>query len=665
MRIFPLLLALGLAVTGAVAPLAPAAAVDGVSLTIAPAGNGVIGPEADLVVNGTVLNEGTAPTEAAAVTLHVARTAVTDRAELLEWLTAEEPPELEVGAAVATAGVPAIGAAQSRGFSLSVAADDLGLPGFGSYPIQVRYSPPGSEPTVEEGAIVWNPGSTPSFSLSAAAALTVPPPASGLLDATQLEDYTAPTGALSRMLDEYVTSGVAIGVDPMIIASIRLLGTTAPPSATAWLARLAAVPNETFALSYADSDLGLLSQAGAGVLTPVAFRMDPAAVPVPEDATATPAPVDPAAPPVDEVLAWPYTIDGIAWPRPDTVTTADLATFTAAGYTTTLLSSSGIDRDRFTSPVTIDGTTGIVSDDIVANLISQAVASPSLSAWQATMAQLAASTAELARTHPGSPVFAALNRGADAPRFAETFEALQSFPWVSRAAMTENMAADAGAATISQELAADPRVATVNSLLQTEAAVANFATVLADPTQLTGPRRLALLATVSNQWALDVTGGAALVEQFRTDGFDILNAISIPSGSTVNLLSDNGPLPITVSNALAYPATVHVSVKPARAILNVTEDPIVLTIEANSQAKAFVPVQTVANGQVRTVVTLSSPAAVPISQPVTVSLNVQAGWETAATWVLAAIVVVMFIAGVIRTIRKRRRAVQEPAQEAA
>src|SRR5690554_6134865 len=106
--------------------------------------------------------------------------------------------------------------------------------------------------------------------------LTVPPEATGLIPPESLESYTSPTGILTRTLDAVEGQTVAIGIDPMIIASIRILGNTAPDSAISWLDRLKSVSNETFALSYADSDLAALSQAGATtVLAPTSFQIDP------------------------------------------------------------------------------------------------------------------------------------------------------------------------------------------------------------------------------------------------------------------------------------------------------------------------------------------------------------------------------------------------------
>ena len=50
------------------------------------------------------------------------------------------------------------------------------------------------------------------------------------------------------------------------------------------------------------------------------------------------------------------------------------------------------------------------------------------------------------------------------------------------------------------------------------------------------------------------------------------------------------------------------------------------------------------------------PAGNQLGKPSTVELNVHAGWETAGTVIFGALVVLIFVIGIVRTVRKRRRA---------
>ena len=96
-------------------------------------------------------------------------------------------------------------------------------------------------------------------------ALTVPERTTGFIDRDLLANYTSEFGLLTRALDQVIDRPVVLGIDPSIIASIRVLGNTAPASAVAWLERLDAATNETFPLAWADADLTLGLQAGSGV----------------------------------------------------------------------------------------------------------------------------------------------------------------------------------------------------------------------------------------------------------------------------------------------------------------------------------------------------------------------------------------------------------------
>src|SRR5215207_3423323 len=54
--------------------------------------------------------------------------------------------------------------------------------------------------------------------------ITAPWGDGGFLDAETLTTATSPTGVLTHELDEVLTTSATIALDPMILASIRLLG---------------------------------------------------------------------------------------------------------------------------------------------------------------------------------------------------------------------------------------------------------------------------------------------------------------------------------------------------------------------------------------------------------------------------------------------------------
>lgn len=673
MKIIPFLLALGLAVGGTVAPAVWAADTtvdDGaVSVTAAPAFSGLLRPGQALQVNGVVSNTTSQAMDAGTATVFLSRTPVPSRSAMTTWLDpAEDSAGTAPGTSLGSTLIGELAPGQVRPFTITIPAPALGLSvqALAAYPLTVRLASGTVELDVARSAVVLSPGqSGPTTRLAIAMPIITPSGTTGLISAEDLTTYTAPSGLLTTQLTAALSHPVAIGIDPMILASIRILGTSAPQSALYWLARLAGAQNETFALSYADSDLALAHQAGEQApLVPLTFPIDPSLfAPVttetPVPAETPPAEPSPQLPTPESLVEWAYSTDGLAWPNDDTVVEADLDAFASIGFTRTILSSSQL--SGITGP---NGTVGkhavTVSDAAISGYLRAAANAPTELAWQSAMTSVAAELAASA-TSGGSLLLATLGRDGSTtgPRLNETLDALSTLPWMQPTTLDSVIAGP----TVAVKLVAAPepptRVATASALLASERQVTAFSSVLVDPPALTGPRRLALLATLAQSWHTDQAGWNQAADQYRASGGVILDAVRIPDSSPINFPLEKGNLPIAVKNELDFPVTVYVTVQPERAILDVVDSRVELTIEANSQAKAQIPVQSIANGQVLTKVSLSSATNVAISQPTFVELNVQAGWETAATVVLAVIVIALFVAGVWRTVSRRRKLKRE------
>lgn len=493
--------------------------------------------------------------------------------------------------------------------------------------------------------------------------LTVPPQPTGLIPTESLENYTSPTGILTRTLDAVAGEQVAIAIDPMVIASIRILGNTAPQSATDWLEQLRGLDNETFALSYADTDLAALSQAGSTtVLAPTSFPIDPNRHPAEEtgesEATETPSASETAPPlpigvPTSETITnWPYTLDNILWPRPNTVTAADLATFNAETPVTTILSSGNVTATPGTS-ATVGDNSVLVVDEGLTRLVSESLAAFTPVDWRAAIDRL---SAELERKPAGRTILAAVDRTTVAsPRLEETVTALAGLDVAELAPLSSAQAESASPVRVADIPVDAERVSRIRLLLAAEARIVPFSSILVDPEPLTGERRLSLLALSSNAWVEPETVWVTTVDEWLEQANEILTSVQIAESSTINFFQDKGTLPIAVSNNLPYPVTVYVTVRSSTGILVVVKSRVPIEVPAESQARAFIPVQSIANGRASLQTSLSSESKVPIGSTHTLTANVVAGWETTATFVVAALLVLLFVAGIVRTVLKRRR----------
>jgi len=122
--------------------------------------------------------------------------------------------------------------------------------------------------------------------------------------------------------------------------------------------------------------------------------------------------------------------------------------------------------------------------------------------------------------------------------------------------------------------------------------------------------------------------------------------------------SDQISLPISITNGLDQDVTVQLSVRPRTARLSI--DPAdqvqTLVIPADSQRRVQIPIDAVSNGKAQLVVRLTSASGLAVGSPQVLQIDVQAGWETIGTLIFVALVVALFAFGLIRNIRKRRRA---------
>ncbi|MBI5162153.1 MAG: hypothetical protein HY996_12195 [Micrococcales bacterium] len=504
--------------------------------------------------------------------------------------------------------------------------------------------------------------------------ITVPRSTGGLLTADQLTKATADGGQLAQELDQVEglqaeNVPLTLAVDPRIIASIRVLGTGAPPTARGWLDRLASLPN-AFPLAYADADPVLLGQAGrSDSLAPqdFGFALDPAdfgpavATPSPTP-TATPAPGDrPALPQTpQELLAWNWRYDDIVWPASGTVVAADLPRLTAAGYGTVLLDQANADGATgrvalATSASASSGPTALVADsDLSAAASAVADAADFAEAERGIEPLRAAVTA--AAADAGSAVrVVTLDREADPRAFLQSMSITMSGAGADLVPLSAALNAPAVPATILDRPEPAGRISAVVSVLNALDAEASFATVAVTPADVTAPRRLTFLALLGAGWVGD-EGWATRVSTFLRQSATLRSSVTITPSSSGLALGTNPQLPVAIRNQLDVPIRVYAIARPLRGNLVIPADRrrVEVTVQANSAQTGRIPTQSVANGKVRVEVSLQSASGVSIGRPSTLSINVQAGWETAGTLIALVIVLGVFGFGVTRNILRRR-----------
>ncbi|CAQ03169.1 DUF6049 family protein [Clavibacter sepedonicus] len=692
------------------------AATEGVTLTVAPAAEGILTPGEDLAVTVSVVNATDAAVPAGRIDLDLNRTVLDTRAKVDGWLdTASTDQNTRTGPRVGRTDTPEVPAGGTVDVAISVPSATVALQGsrggFGPRGLTAELEVGGADVATGRGAVVWSPGADPAPTpVAAVMPLTVPPSASDFVDAEALATYTAPGGTLTRQLDAVHGRPVAVGIDPRIIASIRILGADAPASAVEWLQRLREMPNETFALAWADADVAVQAQAGAATLlaptdTTYAVRANrfaaPGSTPTPTPSAAptatespaasgagdgptvagaetaapaetpapssspepSPTPTAPALAPVPslaDLTAWDYTISGVSWPAAGTVTSGDLGVLAASGTTTAILASGDV-QSTGTASVGATGeigdTTVLVTDSRVSALVDQALSAETDEAFGITLAQLSATLAADARAADGHVVVAALERGwaASGGRLGPLLDAIQGLPFADAAQLGAAFATAPVPLQVVDHPEDPTRVQRVADAMSLEAQVDAFAKSVERPELITGQQRMLLLATLANRWRDDPDGLVTVQDGYTAQADALLGSVAITTRQNT-VISDTTSLLINVSNELDQPVTVRLSIIAGSGRIRV-DDSALVTVPAHGSASARPPITAISNGDVVVTARLTTEdGSVQIGESAPVELFIRAGFEAVVTTLFVAAVALLFGFGLFRSIRKRRRA---------
>ena len=505
--------------------------------------------------------------------------------------------------------------------------------------------------------------------VSVIAPLTVPTGSGGLIDAETLAEYTDPLGLLTRQLDAVAGKPVVVAIDPMILASIRVLGTSAPESARSWLERLSLISNETVPLPYANSDPTLATQSGElGPLAPISFdfALDEANFAADPEPTNTPEPTDvgtsefPTYPSTEQLLAWDYSIDGFLQPRANSVVSSDLGAFAESGFSTVAMSSTNVTQGSSAGSVaTVDGVTALIFDSAASAAMDEALGSTLDRDVTAAAAALSSTvlSAGAAQSAPTASVLIMIDHSLElsAARLDAALASLTASPSVSVVPLTTLAATEPSTATVNDMPHSADRLADFARLTSAAEQERSYFSIADNPEALIAQRRLALLDVLGAIPTADSDGWVTAVNGFLADSIDYRTAVTVVESSNFLFLANNSFLPVSVNNDLNQAVTVFITVDPRTALLAVDDGRVKVHIEANSQAKGDVPVQALSNGLVNVEISLTSSTGQAIGTSTVSEINVQAGWETPIVLASAALIVVIFAAGFVRSIVRRRK----------
>ncbi len=638
------------------------------TLVLAPLAHGVVAAGAALTATIEVSNPTSTDLAPTSLTLELSNGPLTSSAELEEWI---DNGELVADASVIDRPTaPTVVAGDSEIVVSTVAIEALAGRGPGVYALSATY---GGD-FVSRSAIVL-PGDTPAAAtIGVIVAVTAAPQTDGLLTAQELTTLTGTDGRLSDILSGVAGTSAILAVDPALLASIRVLGDSAPPSALAWLDRLAALPNERFALQFGDADVSI--QADAGLTTLLQPTSLDYAVSADDfaNATATPTPGPSATadaededggntvtlPDLDELLAVPSARATMYWPaqgRADANALSVLAQQPSAtgSPATILLSSAATERSEARAAAsTAEGAPLLVYEAGSSNAV-RATAGAAEGSSQAASALISAQIA-LEASSPSGPLLITTERMAElsATSLRAAIDTVFGYPGVVPATLSTLLNAEpTGAESTAQP--DEDAVTRLDMLLAGEASILQFSSIIDDPSLLTAPERSAILQLIGAGWRDEPDAWQAALIAHAEATATTLTSVAIQEPSTVQLLSPEAVLPFFVRNDLPFAANVVLVSTPGSLRLDV-ERTLTVTAEPGVNTRVEVPVRArVGSGEVTIELRLLSPTFEQVGPVQRAQVTVRAEWERIGIIGLGSIVFLLLGAGFIRTIRRRRR----------
>jgi hypothetical protein len=663
-------------------------AADGTATVSVYAGNsGTVQPGQPVTITIDMANTTANVIPAATATIQLTQSPLPTRRSLDDWLASsgDAPATRVIGSA--TTSLITVGT-KTRAATVTIPAAALQLTGgaLAVYGLQATVSDAsGTVGSGRSSLVSAGSGTSHPVGLSMAMPITVPPTASGIISSASLATYTASDGLLTRQLQlAQEHPSIAIAIDPMIIASIRVLGTSAPPSAHTWLVELAALSNDSFPLQYGDADVAGEVQAGfSSLLAPTSFGylLETKNFPTPLDVGETPTPtptsnafVTPTptsqpstVPTLQQLMSWPYTFSGIAWPADDSLRSADVDALTSDGYPSTIVSGSNTDASELAStpnaPMSVKGGTALVTDQGVSSALRAVVSATTTDEANSALASASGQLAEIsAQSAGGTVILAGLDRGwpANESETSKALDAVFALPWVQPSSLRDALNSPLTSGLKLVDATPDAgRIAAIHAIAADAGGMDQFATVLTDPTVLTGNTRNQVLSLLGVGWTEpDNTWGQA-VGGFHQQAVSTIDSVQIVPTGKITVASTQSLIPVTVNNKFGLPINVVLRATPSNVRLEVDSD-TPKDVPAQASVKVLVPVKAkLGNGTVKLALQLYSVSNVPIGSGQTAAIDVHADWEGLGALILGIVVVLFFGFGLVRSILRRRSAQRE------
>ena len=583
----------------------------------------------------------------------------------------------------------------------------------GTYVLRASYIVEGADaPTaVTTTPLVWRGAGEHKIPVSVIVPFVLPANIQTMPTRAQLGDLTP---GWDRLLTAAENAKATLAIDPRIIAGIRSYGVNAPQAARDLLTRLEATTSPSFLLQFGDADVAAQAALGfTSLMDPTNLEfvtrfgefeapepLDPPAAdstaeavadteaapavsanadtgadagPNGAESDASPESIEPEGDPKpeDEAVIAPPTLaelmkwngDVAAWPAEGNVDQGTLDFLEAAKISSVVLDSGNVKHSGGPRAELPYGS-AVVTDAGLGALTTEALAGRTETDRAAALTQL---IGELSvRAQAGGPgVAIGLDRAtvADVEDPEQILAALAELDFVRATRVADQ---EAGTAALKGAGALEDRLALLRSASNREAAVNEVGAVLEDPQYLSGYQRTRLLQLFATRYAPAGSGFEAAATKYRARDAELLEGVQVISTEHTQLVGASTSVPVQLHNSLPFDAIVRVNAEPISAAIDVKQrvfDDVRVAAEANE--RVLVPVHSrVTSGVSGIVVTVSATSGNPTVSTSTLELSISTTVETVGLWVLGVGAVVLFVAGIYRSINKRRKKAAKLAAEA-
>lgn len=641
-------------------------------------------PGDEVTIRAEVTNTTDAAVSGAEASLTVDYLALTSRAQVAEWSTADlldpvlgQPvqkpvPRLAAGASTTVSFTydPGPGAQALQGFGprrLAVSVDDA-TGRLGVARTFLLYDADGVERTplrLSFLAAVTGPATDPSD-----------PSGAGI----ELAQQAATGQRLDGVLQVAEDSALSLAIDPDVMGRAAM---SDDPALTEWSERMLAAAEQTATYTLPDHDPDVAALAHADVFStgarsflrapragaweiPESWRKDltwPADGVVPDLETLELAVAADRKNVVVGAGGLAYEGDGTASSRADVETPSGTA---RAAVTDTRLSRA------FVSATDLSKATDSPEDG-AASSADATTASTAAEGAQRLLADTAAIVSQAPADPPTLSVVAPRSWTPDAESAISILEALDEAGWITTTTFDTLLRQDAQDVIRTPLPKHNPAklelgAGEVKELERARDAVVTFSSVADErASRIWRPGVTRLIAPLSIAQRQDPGVREPMVQQVVQTTKELTHeSISVVPRQDINFITDVGNIPVRVRNELAVDATITVVLRPDHPRLTV-DTRSMETIPAGQEIDVQVPVRAIGSGDVEVTAQILTPTGAKISDNSSFQVRVRAGWEEVGTWIAASLVALLFLAGIWRTVRRGKspyRATSKDVEEA-